>query len=211
MIVLLIWSLWTWYCLYYINIIVYLQPINALARVNKELWIDRSDVLHIAYGDHQLHIFPWMVVVSFNTWRLEPSYSHMLPVSRSIFSNNSEYIISQELPPWWSRRCQTASLWRWLPMEKLCVGDCIFSVDNYHHGDISLHHILEGRFSHGTPLGMKAMYWRFLLLASLLPPLVSSSKVFEGDLPLGGSSISIFPFDILGQTTFLNEPFDDIL
>lgn len=52
---------------------------------------------------------------------------------------------------------------------------------------------LDVRFARGAPLVMAAIYGRFLLLVSLLLPLVHASAVFEGDFPLRDSSHSLLP------------------
>lgn len=52
---------------------------------------------------------------------------------------------------------------------------------------------LDGRFARGPPPMMVVIYGRLSLLVSLLLPLVPTLAVLYGDLPLGDSSLSLFP------------------
>lgn len=52
---------------------------------------------------------------------------------------------------------------------------------------------LEGMFSQATPLVMAMKYECYPLLPFLLSPLVPTSTIFEGDFPLGDSSLSLLP------------------
>lgn len=85
-------------------------------------------------------------------------------------------------------------------------------MDNQNLVKVPFHGSFKERFSRGAPLVMTTKYKCLPLLSSLLLPLVPMSALFEGDLPLGDYSLSLFPpFDIFGQSAPIDQPFNYIL